>query len=77
MRPRPGDARSERSRALHRTGALSGGTESPRWLGTVLDRLAAVMPQARGQAIEGAGYIPHVTHPERYVAGLTRFIGAV
>ncbi|WP_330297689.1 alpha/beta fold hydrolase [Streptomyces sp. NBC_00503] len=54
---------------------LSGGTESPAWLGTVLDHLAEALPRARRQRLEGAGHIPHVTHPQEYVAALTRFIG--
>ncbi|MEW2114197.1 alpha/beta hydrolase [Streptomyces sp. NPDC005474] len=53
---------------------LSRGTESPVWLSTVLDRLATALPRARRQTIEGAGHIPHVTHPQQYVAALTRFI---
>lgn len=53
---------------------LSGGTESPPWLGTVLDHLAQALPRARRQTLEGAGHIPHLTHPQEYVAALTRFI---
>ncbi|WP_405491335.1 alpha/beta fold hydrolase [Streptomyces sp. NBC_00096] len=52
---------------------LSGGTQSPAWLTTVLDHLAAALPRARRQRLEGAGHIPHVTHPAQYVAALTRF----
>ncbi|AJF66571.1 alpha/beta fold hydrolase [Streptomyces vietnamensis] len=53
---------------------LSRGTESPAWFGTVLDRLAAVLPNARHQTFEGAGHIPHVTHPKEYVRVVTDFI---
>ncbi|WP_374324567.1 alpha/beta fold hydrolase [Streptomyces sp. AP-93] len=52
---------------------LSRGSESPAWFSRVLDRLAAAMPQARRQTIEGAGHIPHITHPQEYVAALTGF----
>lgn len=55
---------------------LSRGSESPTWLSTILDRLATALPRARRQTIEGAGHIPHVTHPQQYVAALTRFIRA-
>jgi pimeloyl-ACP methyl ester carboxylesterase len=55
---------------------LSRGSESPAWLSTILDRLATALPRARRQTIEGAGHIPHVTHPQQYVAALTRFIRA-
>jgi len=53
---------------------LSRGTESPVWLATILDRLAATLPQAQRQTIEEAGHVPHVTHPQQYLASLTRFI---
>ncbi|HEY9371070.1 alpha/beta hydrolase [Streptomyces sp.] len=53
---------------------LSGGTESPAWFSTVLDRLAAALPRARRQTIEGAAHIPHITHAREYVARLTAFV---
>ncbi|MFD5507244.1 alpha/beta fold hydrolase [Streptomyces sp. NPDC127051] len=53
---------------------LSGGTESPGWFAAVLDRLAETLPQARRTTFDGAGHMPHVTHPQDYVAALTRFI---
>ncbi|MFJ8019179.1 alpha/beta fold hydrolase [Streptomyces sp. NPDC096311] len=53
---------------------LSGGTQSPVWSAAILDRLAAALPRARRQTVEGAGRIPHVTHPQRYAAALTRFV---
>ncbi|MGW6710232.1 alpha/beta fold hydrolase [Streptomyces sp. NPDC054956] len=53
---------------------LSGGTQSPPWLSVILDHLAAALPRARRQTLEGAGHIPHVTHPREYVEAVTRFI---
>ncbi|MFE1980316.1 alpha/beta fold hydrolase [Streptomyces mirabilis] len=53
---------------------LGGGTRSPMWLATILDRLAAALPRARRGTVEGAGHIPHVTHPGRYADALTRFV---
>lgn len=55
---------------------LSRGSASPPWFSTVLERLAVAMPQARRQIFEGAGHIPHVTHPHEYTTALTRFIRA-
>ncbi|MFI5665977.1 alpha/beta fold hydrolase [Streptomyces sp. NPDC051704] len=52
---------------------LSRGTEGPEWFATVLDRLAGVLPQAHRTTFQGAGHMPHVTHPQEYVAALTRF----
>ncbi|MFI6003311.1 alpha/beta fold hydrolase [Streptomyces sp. NPDC051366] len=52
---------------------LSRGTESPGWFSAVSDRLATAMPQARRTTFEGAGHIPHMTHPQEYATALTRF----
>ncbi|GGW62162.1 alpha/beta fold hydrolase [Streptomyces xantholiticus] len=55
---------------------LSRGSASPTWFSTVLERLATAMPQAQRQTFEGAGHIPHMTHPQEYTTALTRFIRA-
>ncbi|MFJ5547506.1 alpha/beta fold hydrolase [Streptomyces sp. NPDC093225] len=54
---------------------LSGGTESPAWFAPLLDRLAAALPRARRHTFEGAGHIPHMTHPREYAELVTRFAG--
>ncbi|MCU7820341.1 alpha/beta fold hydrolase [Kitasatospora sp. DSM 101779] len=53
---------------------LSRGSESPAWFGAVLDRLAAVLPHARRNTFQGAGHIPHVTHPQDHAAVVTAFM---
>jgi pimeloyl-ACP methyl ester carboxylesterase len=53
---------------------LCAGSTSPEWFSTVLDRLAEALPQAQRHTFEGAGHIPHVTHPQEYAATLTRFL---
>ncbi|MGW3119404.1 alpha/beta fold hydrolase [Streptomyces sp. NPDC001107] len=53
---------------------LSKGTESPPWFATIVSRLSAVLPQARTHTFEGAGHIPHVTHPDDYVGLVTGFV---
>ncbi|MFG3495969.1 alpha/beta fold hydrolase [Streptomyces sp. NPDC047928] len=53
---------------------LSRGTEGPAWFGTVLDRLATVLPRAQHHTFHGAGHIPHETHPQDYAAAVTRFV---
>ncbi|MFI7021010.1 alpha/beta fold hydrolase [Streptomyces sp. NPDC050164] len=55
---------------------LSRGSASPTWFSMVLERLAAALPQAQRQTFEGAGHIPHVTHPQEYTTVLTGFIRA-
>jgi pimeloyl-ACP methyl ester carboxylesterase len=43
------------------------GSESPPTFGRVLDRLAALIPGATRETLEGAGHAPQVEVPERYV----------
>ncbi len=50
------------------------GDQSPAWFGPAIDGLRAEMPQAKFALIEGAGHIPHATHPDEYVEVLTRFV---
>ncbi|MFF4501112.1 alpha/beta fold hydrolase [Streptomyces sp. NPDC001401] len=56
---------------------LSKGTESPPWFATIITRLSGALPQARTHTFEGAGHIPHVTHPDDYVDLVTRFVEGV
>jgi pimeloyl-ACP methyl ester carboxylesterase len=53
---------------------LTKGTESPPWFAAIIARLADALPQADVRTLEGAGHIPHVTHPQDYVAGVIRFV---
>jgi len=53
---------------------LSDGSETPPFFTMVLDKLAAVLPNATRKTFAGAGHIPHVTHPQEYVAAITEFI---
>ena len=52
---------------------LSGGSESPPFFAPVLDKLATVLPKATRKTFEGAGHIPHFTHPQEYAAAITEF----
>ena len=53
---------------------LSKGTQSPPWFATIVCRLSAALPRARTQTFEGAGRLPHVTHPDDYVDLVTGFV---
>lgn len=55
---------------------LTSGDQSPPLFGPVLDRLAELLPHAVRRTYVGAGHIPHVTHPEQYVAELVAFTRA-
>lgn len=53
---------------------LTSGDQSPPWFWPILDRLADLLPHARRRVYQGAGHIPHATHPEDYVAAVLAFI---
>ncbi|MFE7766115.1 alpha/beta fold hydrolase [Streptomyces sp. NPDC057438] len=52
---------------------LTRGTDSPPWCAAITGRLVAALPQAATLTFEGAGHIPHVTHPEAYARAVTAF----
>jgi len=53
---------------------LTTGDQSPPIFRLVERRLAELLPQAHRVTYAGAGHIPHVTHPEAYVAELLMFV---
>jgi pimeloyl-ACP methyl ester carboxylesterase len=52
---------------------LTHGTESPDLFPAVISELAELVPAARVEILEGAGHIPHATHPQNWVAHLVAF----
>ncbi len=64
--------------ALARTSVpllLTHGTESPELFPAVIVELAKLVPAARVEVLDGAGHIPHATHPEDWIARLEAFHG--
>jgi homocysteine S-methyltransferase len=56
---------------------LSDGSASPTWLRMVVDELAtSAFPHAERLTFEGAGHVPHSTHPADYATALLRFVAA-
>lgn len=53
---------------------LTRGGASPPFFTSLVDRIAAALPQARRQTYADAGHVPHLSHPSQYVAVLTRFL---
>lgn len=53
---------------------ITSGDQSPPIFRSVERRLAGLLPQARQTAYAGAGHIPHVTHPEKYLSEVVGFI---
>lgn len=52
---------------------LTHGTESPALFPAAITELVTLVPAARVEIIEGAGHLPHATHPEEWAARLTAF----
>ena len=52
---------------------ITAGDQSPPIYQPVERQLARLLPQAKRTTYAGAGHIPHVTHPEEYVAALVGF----
>ena len=52
---------------------LTYGTASPSLFPAVIDELAVLVPAARIGALDGAGHIPHATHPDQWTATLLAF----
>jgi pimeloyl-ACP methyl ester carboxylesterase len=46
---------------------LSHGSQSPSMFAPILDRIAKVLPHADRHLYDGAGHVPHMTHPDDYV----------
>jgi pimeloyl-ACP methyl ester carboxylesterase len=53
---------------------LSLGGQSPPIFPAVVERIAAVLPQARRHRFELAGHVPHLSHPDEYVGVVAEFI---
>ncbi|MFI9203975.1 alpha/beta fold hydrolase [Streptomyces sp. NPDC053048] len=72
----PGWADLDLSRLSSYTGPalLTKGTESPPWFSTITARLSRALPQAETHTFEGAGHIPHISHPDAYAERVTSFI---
>jgi pimeloyl-ACP methyl ester carboxylesterase len=52
---------------------LTSGTQSPPFFLMVLDQLAKALPQAKRKTLEGAGHVPHLSHPEQYIRIVKEF----
>ena len=61
-------------RGFSRPTLLTMGNESPPFFAPVISKLAGALPQIKVVTIKGAGHVPHVTHPEAYVAEIEAFI---
>lgn len=49
------------------------GTESPKLFRAVIAELVRLVPAAQVEVFDGAGHIPHATHPEAWIARIMAF----
>ena len=56
-----------------RPALLTYGTVSPSYFGGAVRKVASVMPNARVHVFDGAGHVPHRSHPAAFVEVLTTF----
>jgi len=52
---------------------LSEGSESPPFFSPVIDKIKKAIPLAKQITIGGAGHVPHMSHPDKYVELVTDF----
>ena len=52
---------------------LTYGSASPSLFRAVIDEVALLVPAARIEVLDGAGHIPHATHPDQWTATLLAF----
>ena len=53
---------------------LTEGDQSPPFFSVILDKLQRALKKSQRSTYEGAGHVPHLTHPDDYVAKVTTFI---
>jgi len=56
---------------------MSLGTASPPFLPLIIDKLTNAMPHAKRITLEGAGHVPHMSHPEMYIKMVSNFCFSV
>jgi len=63
--------------AFDRPALISRGNQSPPFFGAILDTIGKALPRARRHTFNGAGHVPHLTHPDDFVSIVGGFIGSV
>jgi pimeloyl-ACP methyl ester carboxylesterase len=61
-------------RSFARPVLLTCGTESPPYFQRPLARLARALPRTETRVFDGAGHVPHATHPDEYVPTIAGFV---
>jgi pimeloyl-ACP methyl ester carboxylesterase len=63
--------------AFDRPALISRGDQSPPFFGTILDIIGETLAHARRHIFNGAGHVPHLTHPDDFVSVVGGLIGTV
>lgn len=56
---------------------LSSGSESPPFFPLVINKLMSAIPHAKRITFEGAGHVPHLSHPAKYIETVSNFCRSV
>ena len=59
--------------AFKKPALLSNGDKSPPFFPLVIEKINTALPHAKRVVIEGAGHVPHLTHPEKYIELVRNF----
>jgi len=59
--------------AFNKPALLSTGSESPVFFPPVIKKLTNALPHAKRITIQGAGHVPHRSHPEKYIELIKQF----
>jgi pimeloyl-ACP methyl ester carboxylesterase len=63
--------------AFDRPALISRGDQSPPFFGMILDNIGESLPHARRHTFNGAGHVPHLTHPDDFVRIVGGFMSSV
>jgi pimeloyl-ACP methyl ester carboxylesterase len=63
--------------AFDRPALISRGDQSAPFFVTILDAIGGTLAHARRHTFDGAGHVPHLTHPDDFVSVVGGFIGSV
>jgi pimeloyl-ACP methyl ester carboxylesterase len=44
---------------------------------TIIDKIKSSLPQAKQITVSGAGHVPHMSHPEKYIELVKNFCNSV
>jgi pimeloyl-ACP methyl ester carboxylesterase len=67
----------ERLATFDRPAMLTRGDQSPPFFEAILEKIGETLPRARRHTFNGAGHVPHLTHPADFVSIVGGFVDSV